>query len=154
MDDRLKLYHAFIRPNSYLQNFRKNKNSSLQNYIVRQGVLLCINYKIFLCFFLFDEGFRFFRNKTFLFIKERNARIRFAYYNTLVTRKMWTEQDASDSWGLSVSFLSIIMLPIVGNAAEHAGAIIFAFKNKLVWILTSSFMNSTFSIYLTQVSWN
>ncbi|WJX43016.1 Vacuolar cation/proton exchanger 3 [Trifolium repens] len=39
--------------------------------------------------------------------------------------------DASDSWGLSVSFLSIIMLPIVGNAAEHAGAIIFAFKNKL-----------------------
>ncbi|KAI5388041.1 Subunit of heteropentameric Replication factor C (RF-C) [Lathyrus oleraceus] len=39
--------------------------------------------------------------------------------------------DASDSWGLSVSFLSIILLPIVGNAAEHAGAIIFAFKNKL-----------------------
>ncbi|XP_045833818.1 vacuolar cation/proton exchanger 3-like [Trifolium pratense] len=42
-----------------------------------------------------------------------------------------TIEDASDSWGLSVSFLSIIMLPIVGNAAEHAGAIIFAFKNKL-----------------------
>ncbi|KAH0852259.1 hypothetical protein HID58_094122 [Brassica napus] len=33
--------------------------------------------------------------------------------------------------GLSVSFISIILLPIVGNAAEHAGAIIFAFKNKL-----------------------
>jgi len=46
------------------------------------------------------------------------------------------EQDASNSWGISVSFLSIILLPIVGNAAEHAGAIIFAFKNKLV----SSFM--------------
>lgn len=43
-------------------------------------------------------------------------------------------QDASDSWGLSVSFISIILLPIVGNAAEHAGAIIFAFKNKLVRI--------------------
>ncbi|KAH1266175.1 Vacuolar cation/proton exchanger 3 [Glycine max] len=42
-----------------------------------------------------------------------------------------TIEDASDSWGLSVSFLSIILLPIVGNAAEHAGAIIFAFKNKL-----------------------
>jgi Ca2+:H+ antiporter len=42
-----------------------------------------------------------------------------------------TIQDASESWGLSVSFLSIILLPIVGNAAEHAGAIIFAFKNKL-----------------------
>ncbi|CAJ1805553.1 unnamed protein product [Sphenostylis stenocarpa] len=42
-----------------------------------------------------------------------------------------TIEDASDSWGLSVSFLSLILLPIVGNAAEHAGAIIFAFKNKL-----------------------
>ncbi|TKY63496.1 Vacuolar cation/proton exchanger 3 [Spatholobus suberectus] len=40
-------------------------------------------------------------------------------------------EDASDSWGLSVSFLGIILLPTVGNAAEHAGAIIFAFKNKL-----------------------
>ncbi|XP_044492435.1 vacuolar cation/proton exchanger 3-like [Mangifera indica] len=42
-----------------------------------------------------------------------------------------TIEDASDSWGISVSFLSIILLPIVGNAAEHAGAVIFAFKNKL-----------------------
>ncbi|KAL2337754.1 hypothetical protein Fmac_012200 [Flemingia macrophylla] len=42
-----------------------------------------------------------------------------------------TIEDASKSWGLSVSFLSIILLPIVGNAAEHAGAVIFAFKNKL-----------------------
>ncbi|CAK9164214.1 unnamed protein product [Ilex paraguariensis] len=38
---------------------------------------------------------------------------------------------ASDSWGISVSFISIVLLPIVGNAAEHAGATIFAFKNKL-----------------------
>ncbi|XP_045806482.1 vacuolar cation/proton exchanger 3-like [Trifolium pratense] len=43
-----------------------------------------------------------------------------------------TIENASDSWGLSVSFLSIILLPIVGNAAEHAGAIIFAFKNMLI----------------------
>lgn len=42
-----------------------------------------------------------------------------------------TIEAASDSWGISVSFISIILLPIVGNAAEHAGAIIFAFKNKL-----------------------
>ncbi|KAG8374410.1 hypothetical protein BUALT_Bualt11G0128900 [Buddleja alternifolia] len=42
-----------------------------------------------------------------------------------------TIEDASDTWGLSVSFISVILLPIVGNAAEHAGAIIFAFKNKL-----------------------
>lgn len=42
-----------------------------------------------------------------------------------------TIEDASKSWSLSVSFISIILLPIVGNAAEHAGAIIFAVKNKL-----------------------
>ncbi|KAK7847059.1 vacuolar cation/proton exchanger 1 [Quercus suber] len=38
----------------------------------------------------------------------------------------------SEFLGISVSFISIILLPIVGNAAEHAGSIIFAFKNKLV----------------------
>lgn len=42
-----------------------------------------------------------------------------------------TIEAASDSWGISVSFISVILLPIVGNAAEHAGSIIFAFKNKL-----------------------
>ncbi|XP_019456850.1 PREDICTED: vacuolar cation/proton exchanger 3-like [Lupinus angustifolius] len=42
-----------------------------------------------------------------------------------------TIEDASDSWGISVGFISIILLPIVGNAAEHAGSVIFAFKNKL-----------------------
>ncbi|WOL17568.1 vacuolar cation/proton exchanger 1a-like isoform X2 [Canna indica] len=42
-----------------------------------------------------------------------------------------TIEAASESWGMSVSFISVILLPIVGNAAEHAGAIIFAFKNKL-----------------------
>lgn len=48
-------------------------------------------------------------------------------------------QAASDSWGISVSFISIILLPIVGNAAEHAGSIIFAFKNKLVWFINQFF---------------
>ncbi|KAF0927886.1 hypothetical protein E2562_036805 [Oryza meyeriana var. granulata] len=42
-----------------------------------------------------------------------------------------TIEAASESWELSVSFISIILLPIVGNAAEHAGAVIFALKNKL-----------------------
>ncbi|KAL7095369.1 hypothetical protein ACP275_10G019700 [Erythranthe tilingii] len=42
-----------------------------------------------------------------------------------------TIEAASDTWGLSISFISVILLPIVGNAAEHTGAIIFAFKNKL-----------------------
>ncbi|XP_057459997.1 vacuolar cation/proton exchanger 2-like [Actinidia eriantha] len=38
---------------------------------------------------------------------------------------------ASDSWNMPVSFISVILLPIVGNAAEHASAIMFAMKNKL-----------------------
>uniref|UniRef100_A0A0A8YSL9 Vacuolar cation/proton exchanger n=1 Tax=Arundo donax TaxID=35708 RepID=A0A0A8YSL9_ARUDO len=42
-----------------------------------------------------------------------------------------TIEEASESMGISVRFVSIILLPIVGNAAEHAGAIIFAFKNKI-----------------------
>ncbi|KAK8713972.1 hypothetical protein V6N13_149174 [Hibiscus sabdariffa] len=42
-----------------------------------------------------------------------------------------TIEDASNSWGISVSFNSMILLPVVGNAPEHAGAIIFAFKDKL-----------------------
>ncbi|XP_057954682.1 vacuolar cation/proton exchanger 3-like [Malania oleifera] len=42
-----------------------------------------------------------------------------------------TIEAASQSWGISLSFISLILLPIVGNAAEHAGAIIFALKNKL-----------------------
>ncbi|KAK8993153.1 hypothetical protein V6N11_033257 [Hibiscus sabdariffa] len=40
-------------------------------------------------------------------------------------------QDASNSWGISLRFNSMILLPVVGNAPEHAGAIIFAFKDKL-----------------------
>ncbi|KAG1334957.1 hypothetical protein COCNU_03G010760 [Cocos nucifera] len=42
-----------------------------------------------------------------------------------------TIEAASESWGMSVSFVSVILLPFVGNAAEHAAAIIFAFKNKI-----------------------
>ncbi|XP_074358354.1 uncharacterized protein LOC141697739 [Apium graveolens] len=37
-----------------------------------------------------------------------------------------TIRDASDSWGTSVSFISIILLPTIGNAAELAGSVIFA----------------------------
>ncbi|CAA7407440.1 unnamed protein product [Spirodela intermedia] len=40
-------------------------------------------------------------------------------------------QGASVSWGIPVSFISVILLPIVGNAAEHASAIMFAMKDKL-----------------------
>lgn len=45
---------------------------------------------------------------------------------------------------MPIAFISVILLPIVGNAAEHASAIMFATKDKLVsefhvicfWILS------------------
>ncbi|XP_038977569.1 vacuolar cation/proton exchanger 3-like [Phoenix dactylifera] len=40
-------------------------------------------------------------------------------------------EGASDSLNLPVGFISVILLPIVGNAAEHASAIMFAMKDKL-----------------------
>ena len=38
---------------------------------------------------------------------------------------------ASESWNMPVAFISVILLPIVGNAAKHANAIMFAMKDKL-----------------------
>jgi len=42
-----------------------------------------------------------------------------------------TIEKAAESAGVSAIFISAIILPIVGNAAEHAGAILFAMKGKL-----------------------
>lgn len=51
------------------------------------------------------------------------------HYNKMIVTMF---QGASDSWNMPVSFISVILLPIVGNAAEHASAIMFAMKDKLV----------------------
>ncbi|XP_044491050.1 vacuolar cation/proton exchanger 5-like isoform X2 [Mangifera indica] len=40
-------------------------------------------------------------------------------------------QGASIAWNIPISFISVILLPIIGNATEHASAIIFAMKDKL-----------------------
>ncbi|GAB2293148.1 Vacuolar cation/proton exchanger 2, partial [Dionaea muscipula] len=40
-------------------------------------------------------------------------------------------EGASDAANMPVSFISVILLPIVGNATEHASAIMFAVKDKL-----------------------
>jgi Ca2+:H+ antiporter len=62
-------------------------------------------------------------------------------------------QAASESWELSVSFISIILLPIVGNAAEHAGAVIFALKNKMDITLGVSLGSATqISMFVVPVS--
>ncbi|KAK4727908.1 hypothetical protein R3W88_032825 [Solanum pinnatisectum] len=38
---------------------------------------------------------------------------------------------ASAAMNIPVAFIGVIVLPIVGNAAEHAGAVMFAYKDKL-----------------------
>ena len=40
-------------------------------------------------------------------------------------------EGAAADWGVPNLFLGTIVIPIVGNAAEHAAAIIFAWKNKM-----------------------
>lgn len=40
-------------------------------------------------------------------------------------------EGASVAMNIPVAFISVILLPIVGNAAEHAGAVMFAVKDKL-----------------------
>lgn len=40
-------------------------------------------------------------------------------------------QGTSEAMNIPVAFISVILLPIVGNAAEHASAIMFAMKDKL-----------------------
>lgn len=40
-------------------------------------------------------------------------------------------EGASAQWDVSTAFISVILLPIVGNAAEHASAVMFAMKNKV-----------------------
>mmetsp|Transcript_23591 Transcript_23591/g.56853 ORF Transcript_23591/g.56853 Transcript_23591/m.56853 type:complete len:176 (+) Transcript_23591:1267-1794(+) len=42
-----------------------------------------------------------------------------------------TIEGAAESLNIPVAFVSTILLPIVGNAAEHAAAVIFAVKNKM-----------------------
>ncbi|XP_058783492.1 vacuolar cation/proton exchanger 5-like [Vicia villosa] len=42
-----------------------------------------------------------------------------------------TIEGASKEFQMPVSFLSVILLPVVGNAAEHVGSVMFAIKDKL-----------------------
>lgn len=65
----------------------------------------------------------------------RNATIWLAILTVLVAMVSdaisATIQDAAEGMGMSKVFIAAILLPIVGNAAEHAGAVMFAMKGKL-----------------------
>ncbi|CAN1857046.1 Vacuolar cation/proton exchanger 2 [Linum perenne] len=40
-------------------------------------------------------------------------------------------EGASLAWNIPIAFIGVILLPIVGNAAEHTSAVMFAMKDKL-----------------------
>eukprot|EP01041_Mallomonas_annulata_P003264 gene3264-6455_t len=54
-----------------------------------------------------------------------------------------TIQEGTDDLHISTIFTSVIILPIIGNAAEHASAIIFAAHNKLDLALSIAIGSST-----------
>lgn len=63
-----------------------------------------------------------------------------AYESELVAD---TIEQASINAGISPMFMAAILLPIVGNAAEHAGSIMFAYHNKLELTLGVAVGSST-----------
>lgn len=40
-------------------------------------------------------------------------------------------EGTGKQWNLNPVFIAMIIIPLIGNAAEHAGAVVFAMKNKL-----------------------
>ena len=55
-------------------------------------------------------------------------------------------QGAAKAWKIPIAFISTVLLPIVGNAAEHASAVMFAVKDKLVSSLRLLTIFSIFSL--------
>ncbi len=53
----------------------------------------------------------------------------------------------TEAFGLSEFFVGLIIIPIVGNAAEHAAAVVFAIKNKMGLAVTIA-LGSTIQIAL------
>ncbi|CAK9026718.1 Vacuolar cation/proton exchanger 3 (Ca(2+)/H(+) exchanger 3) (OsCAX3) [Durusdinium trenchii] len=49
-----------------------------------------------------------------------------------------TIEGAAASLGMHILFISGILVPIVGNAAEHAAAVVFAYRNKMEIALGSA----------------
>lgn len=57
-------------------------------------------------------------------------------------------QGASTAWDIPIAFISVILLPLVGNAAEHASAIMFAMKDKLVSFLSCTHRHGCAHIFI------
>lgn len=51
-------------------------------------------------------------------------------------------EGMSESLGLSEQFVGLIMIPIIGNAAEHSTAILMAMKNKMTAVIEVSVVST------------
>jgi Ca2+:H+ antiporter len=49
----------------------------------------------------------------------------------MISRVLLAAAEASKQLKVPMPFLTTIVVPIVGNAAEHASALIFAVKNRM-----------------------
>ncbi|MPY68031.1 calcium/proton exchanger [Deinococcus sp. SDU3-2] len=58
-----------------------------------------------------------------------------------------TLEEATAALGLSEFFVGLILIPIIGNAAEHAAAVMFALRNKMNLSMTIS-LGSTVQVAL------
>uniref|UniRef100_A0A1D1ZL20 Vacuolar cation/proton exchanger n=1 Tax=Anthurium amnicola TaxID=1678845 RepID=A0A1D1ZL20_9ARAE len=54
-----------------------------------------------------------------------------------------TIEGAAEEWNIPITFISVVMLPVIGNASEHASAIMFAMKDKLDLTLGIAIGSST-----------
>ncbi|CAA6659078.1 unnamed protein product [Spirodela intermedia] len=52
-------------------------------------------------------------------------------------------EGAAEEWNMPITFISVVMLPVIGNASEHASAIMFAMKDKLDLTLGIAIGSST-----------
>ena len=57
-------------------------------------------------------------------------------------------QGTSIALNIPLSFISVVLLPLVGNAVDHASAITFAMKDKLVSFLAFTFNSFFFFFFL------
>lgn len=52
-------------------------------------------------------------------------------------------EDVSDNWGLPKAFIGVVLLPAVGNAAEHITAVVCAYKGLMDLAITVAVGSST-----------
>ncbi|KAK7816642.1 vacuolar cation/proton exchanger 2 [Quercus suber] len=76
-------------------------------------------------------AYLFFQLKSHRNLYDALNEVGYDFFNIPPPSKKSRKNGTSIAWNLPLAFISVILLPIVGNAAEHASAIMFAMKDKL-----------------------